>query len=82
MAPELIKGGGYTSKVDIWSLGITALEMANGEPPYFHLPPLRALLLIHTEPPPKVTDPSKWSDVFIDFLEKALKADVFCMSCV
>lgn len=79
MAPELIKGGGYTSKVDIWSLGITALEMANGEPPYFHLPPLKALMLIHTQPPPKVIEPSKWSDDFIDFLEKALRLDVLSL---
>ena len=76
MAPELIQGKGYNSKVDIWSLGITALEMADGEPPYYKDPPLKALLKISTNASPTVQDPSKWSREFVDFLAKALDTNV------
>lgn len=54
MAPELIRGQEYDFKVDVWSLGITAVEMAEGEPPLMREPPLRALLLITINPAPSL----------------------------
>jgi hypothetical protein len=72
MAPEVIRGVDYDTKVDIWSLGIMALEMADGEPPLLDLPPLRALFIIATQPPPTLREPEKWSSTFKDFLAAAL----------
>lgn len=72
MAPELIRSQPYDGCVDVWSTGITAIEMADGEPPHYHEPPLKALLLIHTGTSPSVKDKSKWSADFLDFLSKAL----------
>jgi len=75
MAPELIRGQEYDAKVDIWSTGITAIEMADGEPPYLNEPPLRALLLITTQGTPQLKDGDKWSQKFKHFLKCALHTD-------
>jgi serine/threonine protein kinase len=72
MAPELIRGTGYDAKVDVWSTAITALEMADGEPPHLHQPPLRALLLITTKAPPTLLKPEQWSKEFNHFLKCSL----------
>lgn len=57
-------------------MGITALEMAEGEPPLLHEPPLRALLLISINPSPRLKDPNKWSRGFVHFLASSLDVEV------
>ncbi len=60
--------------MDIWSLGITAIEMAEGEPPLLNEPPLRALLLITINPPPTLNDPTgRWRTAFKHFLSRCLE---------
>ena len=72
MAPELIRGLEYDFKVDVWSLGITAIEMAEGEPPLIDEQPLRALLLITIQPSPTLQKPGQWSNQFSHWLRRCL----------
>jgi len=76
MAPELIRGYDYGTKVDIWSTGIMVMEMAEGEPAYMDFPPLRALFLITTKGIPDLKQPQKWSKDMRDFLAKCLFKEV------
>mmetsp|Transcript_4680 Transcript_4680/g.14837 ORF Transcript_4680/g.14837 Transcript_4680/m.14837 type:complete len:226 (-) Transcript_4680:150-827(-) len=71
MAPELIKAAAYDVKVDVWSLGVTALELADGEPPLMREPVMRALFLITVNPAP-TTRTQGWSPAFTHFLASAL----------
>jgi serine/threonine protein kinase len=75
MAPELILGSGYDEKVDIWSLGIVAIEIAEGEPPYLKENSMKALQLISSNPPPTLREKNKWSSEFNDFVTRCLIKD-------
>ena len=75
MAPELIEGrGAYNNKVDVWSLGIFAIELAQGEPPYIAEHHTRVLFNIVQNQPPRIS--SKWSANFQDFIDRCLEKDV------
>ncbi|KAM4599000.1 STE20-like serine/threonine-protein kinase isoform 2-T2 [Fundulus diaphanus] len=81
MAPEVVmcetsKDRPYDYKADIWSLGVTLIELAQIEPPNHEMNPMRVLLKIAKSEPPTLMQPSRWSSEFNDFLRRALDKNV------
>ncbi|KAK9510510.1 hypothetical protein O3M35_005281 [Rhynocoris fuscipes] len=77
MAPEVAaveRKGGYNQLCDIWAVGITAIELAELQPPMFDLHPMRALFLMSKSgfKPPTLKDKDKWSQTFHNFVKTAL----------
>ncbi|GBG29216.1 Serine/threonine-protein kinase 3 [Hondaea fermentalgiana] len=75
MSPEVISESSYDGKADIWSLGITIIEMADQEPPYSNIHPMRAIFMIPSRPPPNFLHPDEFSDELQDFLKQCLQKD-------
>ncbi|XP_023147840.1 STE20-like kinase b [Amphiprion ocellaris] len=81
MAPEVVmcetsKDRPYDYKADIWSLGVTLIELAQVEPPNHEMNPMRVLLKIAKADPPTLMQPSRWSPEFSDFLKRCLDKNV------
>lgn len=75
MAPEVIRESAYDASADIWSLGITAIELAVGDPPLSDLHPMTAMFKIPHAPPPTLPNPKRWSKDFHDFIKTCLQKE-------
>ncbi|XP_020280531.1 myosin-IIIb-like isoform X2 [Pseudomyrmex gracilis] len=81
MAPEVIAceqqlDSSYDSRCDVWSIGITAIELAEGDPPLSDLHPMRALFQIPRNPPPSLKNPDIHTPELLDFIAECLVKDL------
>ncbi|KAI3648875.1 hypothetical protein MP228_006729 [Amoeboaphelidium protococcarum] len=72
MAPEIIMEVGYNTGADIWSIGITCIEMHDGKPPYHNIHPMRAIFIIPSKPPATLEKPQSVSAAFNKFIARCL----------
>jgi serine/threonine-protein kinase 24/25/MST4 len=71
MAPEVCSQEGHDDKADVWSLGITAIEMAMGQVPYYDMQPVDVIKQILNNEPPQLKG-DNWSEDFKDFIKQLL----------
>jgi len=71
-----MKGEGYDCKVDVWGTGVLVMEMCEGKPPYYDMPPMRVVYLISTQGIPPLAEPNKWNADLVEFLKRCLVKDV------
>lgn len=65
-------------QVDVWALGISAIEMAEQEPPLHNVHPMRVIFMVSKEPPPELSEADKWTTIFQDFIKQALRKVIKC----
>uniref|UniRef100_A0A286Y0P1 non-specific serine/threonine protein kinase n=1 Tax=Cavia porcellus TaxID=10141 RepID=A0A286Y0P1_CAVPO len=80
MAPEVIAceqqyDSSYDARCDVWSLGITAIELGDGDPPLFDMHPVKTLFKIPRNPPPTLLHPENWCGEFNHFISQCLIKD-------
>lgn len=75
MAPEVIQSSNYDGKVDVWALGITAIEMAETYPPRWRVNPNRVIFMVVRDPAPHLCKREQWTLSFQDFISQCLKKD-------
>ena len=75
MAPEVITNEAYSVEADIWSMGITCIELAQGTPPLSHMSPFRAMFYIPKREPPRLEKPQDYTTQFSNFLKRCLTKD-------
>jgi serine/threonine protein kinase len=73
MAPEVIQESRYDGKVDVWALGISALEMAEFQPPRHAVHPMRVIFMISRDAPPALAEPEAWSHAMGAFVTQCLQ---------